>query len=85
MAMSYSADDAQAQIAALRKQVNQLMEDRLTPAFNDATSRASQAVNQASDYTRQQAAVVADQVRGSPLVAIALAGAIGYVLGRFIR
>ena len=85
MAMSYSADDAQAQIAALRKQVNQLMEDRVTPAFNDATSRASQAVNQASDYTRQQAAVVADQVRGSPLIAIALAGAIGYVLGRFIR
>ena len=85
MATSYSADDAQAQIAALRKQVNQLMEDRITPAFNDATSRASQAVNQASDYTRQQAAVVADQVRGSPLVAIALAGAIGYVLGRFIR
>ena len=85
MAMSYSADDAQAQIAALRKQVNQLMDDRVTPAFNDAASRASQAVNQASDYTRSQAAVVADQVRGSPLVAIALAGAIGYVLGRFIR
>ena len=85
MAMSYSADDAQAQIASLRKQVNQLMEDRVTPAFNDATSRATQAVHQASDYTREQAGVVADQVRGSPLVAIALAGAIGYVLGRFIR
>ncbi len=85
MAKSYSTDDAQAQIASLRKQVNQLMEDRLTPAFNDATSRASQAVSQASDYTREQAGVVADQVRGSPLIAIALAGAIGYVLGRFVR
>lgn len=85
MAMSYSTDDAQAQIAALRKQVNQLMEDRVTPAFNDAASRANQAVHQASDYTREQAGVVAEQVRGSPLIAIALAGAVGYVLGRFIR
>ena len=85
MAVSYSADDAQAQIAALRKQVNQLMEDRVTPAINDAASRASQAVNQATDYTREQAGVVAEQVRGSPLIAIALAGAVGYVLGRFIR
>ncbi len=85
MAMSYSADDAQAQIAALRKQVNQLMEDRVTPAVNDAASRATQAVQQATDYTREQAGAVAEQVRGSPLLAIALAGAVGYVLGRFIR
>ena len=85
MAKTYTADDAQAQIASLRQQVNDLMSDRVTPAINDAASRASQAVSQASDYTREQASVVADQVRGSPLIAIALAGAIGYVLGRFVR
>ena len=85
MAKSYSADDAQAQIDALRKQVNQMMDDRVTPAIQDAASRANQAARQATDYTREQAAVVADQVRGSPLIAIALAGAVGYVLGRFIR
>ena len=85
MARSYSIDDAQAQIDALRKQVNSMVDDRVTPAFQDAANRANQAARQATDYTREQAAVVADQVRGSPLLAIALAGAVGYVLGRFIR
>jgi ElaB/YqjD/DUF883 family membrane-anchored ribosome-binding protein len=82
---SYTTDDAQAQIAALRKQVNQLMSDRVTPALTEAAERAQTTAKQATDYTREQAEVVADQVRGRPLLAIALAGAIGYVLGRFVR
>ena len=85
MAMSFSADDAQAQIAALRKQVNQLMDDRVTPALSEYADRAQKVTRQATDYTKDQAGVVAEQVRGSPLIAIALAGAIGYVLGRFVR
>jgi ElaB/YqjD/DUF883 family membrane-anchored ribosome-binding protein len=82
---SYTTDDAQAQIAALRKQVNQLMSDRVTPALTEAAERAQTTARQATDYTREQAEVVAEQVRGRPLVAIALAGVIGYVLGRFVR
>ena len=85
MASSYTTDDAQAQIQALRKQVNQLMGDRVTPALQDAADRVQTTAKQATDYTREQADVVADQVRGRPLVAIALAGAVGYVLGRFVR
>ena len=85
MATSYTADDAQAQIQALRKQVNQLMGDRVTPALHDAADRVQTTARQATDYTREQADVVAEQVRGRPLIAIALAGAVGYVLGRFVR
>ena len=85
MAASFNADDAQTQIAALRKQVNQLMGEHVTPALSDAADRAQVAARQATDYTREQAEVVADQVRGRPLVAIAIAGAVGYVLGRFVR
>ena len=85
MASTYTAADAQAQIAALRKQVNDLVGERVTPVLSDAASRAEAAARQASDYTREQADVVAEQVRGRPLVAIALAGAVGYVLGRFVR
>ncbi len=85
MATSYTTDDAQAQIQALRKQVNQLMGDRVTPALQDAADRVQTTAKQATDYTREQADVVAEQVRGRPLVAIALAGAVGYVLGRFVR
>ncbi len=85
MASRYSVDDAQAQITALRKQVNQLMGDRVTPALTDAAGKAETAARQAGDYTMEQADVVAEQVRGRPLLAIFLAGAVGYVLGRFIR
>lgn len=85
MAASFTADDAQAQIAALRKQVNQLMGDHVTPVLSDAADRAQTAAKQASDYTMEQADAVAEQVRGRPLVAIAIAGAVGYVLGRFVR
>ena len=85
MAASFTADDAQAQIAALRKQVSQLMGEHVTPALSDAADRAQVAARQATDYTREQAEVVADQVRGRPLVAIAIAGAVGYILGRFVR
>ena len=85
MASSYSVDDAQAQIAALRKQVNQLMGEHVTPALSDAADRAQNVAKQARDYTSDQADNVAEQVRGRPLVAIAIAGAVGYVLGRFVR
>jgi ElaB/YqjD/DUF883 family membrane-anchored ribosome-binding protein len=80
-----TAQDAQSQIAALRKQVNELMSDRVNPALSEAATRAQQMTQQATGYTKQQADVVAEQVRGRPLLAVALAGAVGYVLGRFIR
>lgn len=80
-----ATQDTQAQIAALRRQVNSLLGDSVQPVLNDYASRAQGVMNQASDYTRDQAETVAQQVRGRPLAAIALAGAIGYVLGRFIR
>lgn len=85
MATTFSADDAQAQISALRKQVNQLMGDRVTPVLQDAADRAQTTARQATDYTREQAESVAEQVRGRPLVAILVAGTVGYILGRFVR
>jgi len=80
-----ASQDSLAQIAALRKQVNQLVGDRVTPVLNDYADRASDAAHRASDYSRHQADAVSDRVRGRPLAAVALAGAIGYILGRFIR
>ncbi len=77
--------DAQSQIAALRKQVNQLMNDRVTPKLADAAEKAQATARQAGEYTKDKAEVVATQVRGRPLIAIALAGAVGYVLGRCVR
>lgn len=89
MAFSKTIDaatkDTQDQIAALRSQVNQLLGERVTPVLNDYADRAQSVAKQASNYTMEQADVVAEQVRGRPLAAIALAGVVGYILGRFIR
>lgn len=82
---SYSVQDAQEQIDALRKQVNGLMGDRVTPMLSDAASRAQDAAQKAGTYTREQTEVVASQVRDRPIAAIAIAAAVGYVLGRFVR
>ncbi len=80
-----ATQDTQEQLAMLRKQVNDLLNDRIQPVIQEYTGRAKTAASQASDYTRGQADVVAEQVRGRPLAAVALAGIVGYILGRFIR
>ena len=82
MAVSDSARD---EIRALREQVNQLMEDRITPALSDARSRASDAAHRARAYTEDQADMVSDRVRDQPLIAIGVAAAVGFLFGRITK
>ena len=78
-------EDATAQIARLRAQVEALMKDRVTPIVVDAASRAESAVYGAADAVRGQAEVVTTKVREQPLLAILIAAGIGFVLGRASR
>lgn len=87
-----TADDAKTQIAQLRKQVESLMSDRVTPALADAADRAEHVARQGLDYgrqgldyTREQAEAISDRVRDQPLIALAIAGAVGYLAGRLFR
>ena len=89
MAMSDSARD---EIRDLRRQVNQLMEDRVSPVLSDAKSRAGEYASRAGDYaksarayTEDGADMVADQVRDQPLIAIGVAAAVGFLLGRITK
>ena len=41
------SDNAREEIRNLRDQVNQLMDDRVSPAFSDASKRAGQAATRA--------------------------------------
>ena len=79
------SDDAHAQIAHLRDQVEALMKDRVTPAVTDMAGRAESAMNSAAGMVRDQAQMVSGRVRDQPLVAILLAAGIGYLLGRTTR
>lgn len=76
------ADDTQEQLQSLRAMVEQLLNDRVTPALADAAGKAENAVSSARDLTNTQVANVSDKVRGQPLIAIAIATVVGYLLGR---
>ena len=78
-------DDAQAQIARLRDQVETLMKDRVTPAMADFAGRAESAVHTASGAVRDQAQMVSGRVKEQPLIAIMIAAAVGWVIGRVTR
>jgi hypothetical protein len=77
--------DATAQIARLREQVETLMRDRVSPAVAAAADRAQSAMHGAADSMRGQAEVLSGKVREQPLLAILIAVAVGYVLGRATR
>ncbi len=77
--------DAHAQIARLREQVEALMKDRVTPAVAEAAGRAESAIQGAADTMREQVETVTGKVREQPLLAILIAAAVGYVLGRATR
>ena len=78
-------EDATTQIARLREQVEALMKDRVTPAVADAAGRAESAMYTAAGAVRDQADVVSGKVREQPLLAVLIAAAVGYMLGRVTR
>ncbi len=82
-------DDAQAQIAQLRAQVESLLKDRVSPAMSnlmDQTGSAAKNVaNTASDQMREGTEVLRGRVKTQPLVSILVAAAVGWVIGRVMR
>ena len=78
-------EDLSAQIAHLRDQVESLIRDKVTPAVSDMAGRAEAAISDAGDTVRQQAEVVAGKVREQPLLAIAIAAGVGWLIGRAMR
>jgi ElaB/YqjD/DUF883 family membrane-anchored ribosome-binding protein len=78
-------EDATAQIARLREQVESLMKDRITPAVADVAGRAENAMYGAAGMVRDQAEAVSGRVRDQPLTAVLIAAAVGFVLGRAMR
>ncbi len=78
-------DDAQAQIARLRDQVEALMKDRVTPAVADFAGRAETAMHSASGAMRDQADAMSGRVKEQPLIALMIAAALGWVIGRVMR
>jgi ElaB/YqjD/DUF883 family membrane-anchored ribosome-binding protein len=78
------ADDARAELARLRAQVERLMQDRVTPVLGSAADTVEDYSRRARETIEENAYAVSDTVRERPLMAIALAAAGGYLLGRLM-
>jgi ElaB/YqjD/DUF883 family membrane-anchored ribosome-binding protein len=78
-------DEAQAQIAELRGQVEQLMKQRVTPALGDAAQRVETAVRNVTEFALEQVQAISSRVREQPITALLIAAAMGYLIGRVSR
>jgi ElaB/YqjD/DUF883 family membrane-anchored ribosome-binding protein len=78
-------DSARDEIRALREQMNALMEERISPALDHASKRATDAAKRARAYTEDQAEMVSGHVREQPLVAIGVAALVGFLIGRMTK
>jgi ElaB/YqjD/DUF883 family membrane-anchored ribosome-binding protein len=76
--------DIQAQIDQLREQVDALMKQHEVQAAGGATC-AGNKVCCAIRATRQHAEDLASNIREQPLLALLIAGATGFLLGRALR
>lgn len=76
-----SAEDAAEQIAKLRSQVEMLMRERVNPALSDLAGHAETAMGAMKD----QSEMLSGRVRDNPLIAILVAVAVGYAVGRILR
>jgi ElaB/YqjD/DUF883 family membrane-anchored ribosome-binding protein len=78
------ADDARAELARLRAQVERLMEERVTPALGAAAETVEDYAGRARDTITENADAVSKAVRERPLLIVAAAAFGGFVLGRLM-
>lgn len=77
--------DAKAEIVQLREKVEQLMNERVTPAVSAVADRASAIGKSATETVRHQADRASDAVHDKPLVALGVAALAGFVIASLIR
>lgn len=77
--------DAKAELAQLRAQVDALMKERVNPALSGLAHQAEAAAHQAGAEMRHQAARVTEAVQEKPMMALAIAAAAGFVLAQLMR
>lgn len=81
---SKTGDDAKDELAKLRAQVERLMQDRVTPALAGAADQVQDYASRARETIEDQADALSDTVRERPLVALGIAAAAGYLIGRLM-
>lgn len=80
-----TTQDTREQIAQLRRQVESMMSERVTPALADAAGRAEDMARQAGDFATEQAEMLSERVRSQPLAAVLVAAGVGFLASRLFR
>ena len=80
-----TTQDAKEQIAQLREQVQSLIDDRVSPALSNAADQAQDYARKAYDNASDQTEILSEKIRDQPVVALLMAAAAGYLLGRIAR
>jgi ElaB/YqjD/DUF883 family membrane-anchored ribosome-binding protein len=79
------ADDARAEIAALRAKVDMLVQNRVNPALHAMAQEAETMAHSAADTMKAQATRLTDGVKDQPVMALGIAAAIGFMLATLVR
>lgn len=85
MATDDNARNIADELTELRNQVETLLKDRVEPAAAHVAQQAEGYARQAADEVRHRADQLSGTVRDQPLVAILVAGVIGWLVGRVTR
>jgi ElaB/YqjD/DUF883 family membrane-anchored ribosome-binding protein len=78
------ADDARAELAQLRAQVERLMEERVSPVLGAAAETVEGYGRRARETVEAKADALSDSVKERPLLTVAVAAIGGFLLGRLI-
>ncbi len=78
-------EDVPMQIDRLREQVESLLRDRVSPAMASALDTAGAVARDAATTARHQAEALSGKVREQPLMALLVAGVVGFLVGRSLR
>jgi ElaB/YqjD/DUF883 family membrane-anchored ribosome-binding protein len=77
-------EDARAELARLRAQVERLMQDRVTPALGTAAETAEDYARRARHAVEENVGALSSTVRERPLLAIGAAALGGWLVGRLM-
>ena len=78
-------EDLAAQVARLQAQVDALMGAPVAPDLAGFVGRAEAAIADAGGALREEASAICEHVRKQPMISLAVAAGIGWIIGRAMR
>jgi ElaB/YqjD/DUF883 family membrane-anchored ribosome-binding protein len=79
------SNSAEAEIAELRRKVETLMNDRVTPMVSRVAGEAESAARDVADAVRRNSDSLVDEIRARPVTSLGIAVAAGFVLAHLLR